>query len=139
MFVSGIQLLLDKFIQNQCGPEEASQVLAWLEATEYNAKHKLLLCQLLTQPVDTELMLTNEFKADFRQNFQKTLKKIHEKATYTKPFVNLTWMNYTPDKFSGNCLNPALLPKDVAESLHYNPGAYILGVEAKVVDWRYPV
>lgn len=92
MCVSGIQLLLDKYIRNQCDPYEASQVLAWLETTEYNIEHEQLLCQILSEGETTNDAITPALIVNLQQILEQTLNVIQTTVPEKKPLIKMTWL-----------------------------------------------
>jgi ferric-dicitrate binding protein FerR (iron transport regulator) len=86
--------LFRKYLENQCGLEEAETVLAWLEADEYSQEQKELISRLLSSHPEVSKPVAEALQQRLQKSFKITLQKIEEKEKYGGKLRNLSWLRY---------------------------------------------
>jgi transmembrane sensor len=86
--------LFQKYLKNQCSPEEAETVLAWLEAEEYSQEQKELISQLLSGHPEINEPIAEVLQQRLQKSFENTLQKIEEKENANGKLRKLSWLRY---------------------------------------------
>ncbi|MEO6289723.1 MAG: FecR domain-containing protein [Ginsengibacter sp.] len=86
--------LFQKYLDNQCTPEEAETVLAWLKAEEYSQEQKELISGLLSGHPEMGQHITDALQRRLQKRFKNTLQKIEEKENSGAKLKRLPWLRY---------------------------------------------
>ncbi|MEO7982711.1 MAG: FecR domain-containing protein [Bacteroidota bacterium] len=86
--------LFQKYLENQCTPEEAETVLAWLESEEYSQEQKELISGLLSGNPEVGKSITEALQQRLQKSFKNTLQKIEEKENTGGKLKKFVWLWY---------------------------------------------
>jgi ferric-dicitrate binding protein FerR (iron transport regulator) len=89
-----LERLFQKYLDNQCTPEETETVLTWLMSEEYSQEQKNLISQSLSGHPEINKHATNELQQRLQKGLEITLQKIEEKENAGSKLRRFPWLRY---------------------------------------------
>lgn len=91
---SNIESLFRKYLQNQCTPMEAEQVLEWLEKAAYSPEQKELISRMLSEHSIPQQKEEEGLRNRLKQQLDLTLQKIDERENNSGQLINFRWLKF---------------------------------------------
>ena len=89
-----LEVLFQKYLENQCTPEETETLLTWLMVDEYSQEQKDLINRLLSSHPEISKPLPKVLQHRLQKNWETTLRKIEEKENEGSKLNKLSWVRY---------------------------------------------
>ena len=89
-----LEVLFQKYLENQCTPEETETLLTWLMVDEYSQEQKNLINRLLSSHPEISKPLPKVLQHRLQKNWETTLRKIEEKENEGSKLNKLSWVRY---------------------------------------------
>jgi len=86
--------LFQKYLENQCKPEEAEMVLTWLESDGYNREQKELINRVLSAHPEISHAMADALQKRLQKRFDSILHIIEEKENTRGGLRRLSWPRY---------------------------------------------
>ncbi|WP_290799076.1 FecR family protein [Flavihumibacter sp. UBA7668] len=94
MSSSNIESLFQKYLQNQCTPMEAEQVLEWLEQASYSPEQKELISRMLGEVSVPTQKEEENVRNRLKQQLDLTLQKIDERENNSGQLIHFRWLRF---------------------------------------------